>query len=368
MSIDCPNCHHQHTEVFYTLPETPVISSLVLQTKEESLKVEKKTIELSVCHECGFIFNSKYDFSVHENQEGHEDQQGFSPTFTKFINRIADQVINRYQINDKTVMEIGCGKGDFLKLMCDKGNNRGIGIDPAINHDRVPKDENLEFIKAYYSEEHANLQADLICCRHTFEHIPKTAKFMELLVKNLKGKPETQLLFEIPDVTRILDEIAFWDVYYEHCSYFSVNSLAYVFEQNNFFIEDLWLDYNGQYLMIEASSGKGKSNWFSKELVKKTIESSRKFNNKLEKRRNEWIGILQKLESEKKYVVLWGGGSKPVGFLSLFSEFDIFKNVVDINPHMDGTYVPGFGIEIISPQRLPETNPDVIIIMIVYEL
>ncbi|NJM57780.1 MAG: hypothetical protein HC857_10560 [Synechococcales cyanobacterium RU_4_20] len=32
--------------------------------------------------------------------------------------------------------------------------------------------------------------------------------------------------FEVPDAERIFAERAFWDVYYEHCSYFSPPSLT----------------------------------------------------------------------------------------------------------------------------------------------
>jgi hypothetical protein len=33
--------------------------------------------------------------------------------------------------------------------------------------------------------------------------------------------PTSPVLFELPDVLRVLEEVAFWDVYYEHCSYFT---------------------------------------------------------------------------------------------------------------------------------------------------
>ena len=47
-------------------------------------------------------------------------------------------------------------------------------------------------------------------------------------------RPDTVVLFELPDVKRVLDEVAFWDVYYEHCSYFSLGSLARLFRRSGF--------------------------------------------------------------------------------------------------------------------------------------
>ena len=37
--------------------------------------------------------------------------------------------------------------------------------------------------------------------------------------------------FELPDSRRVFDEVAFWDIYYEHCSYFTPGSLARLFRE-----------------------------------------------------------------------------------------------------------------------------------------
>jgi hypothetical protein len=34
-------------------------------------------------------------------------------------------------------------------------------------------------------------------------------------------RDDTAVFFETPDAKRVLAEGAFWDIYYEHCSYFS---------------------------------------------------------------------------------------------------------------------------------------------------
>src|SRR6185312_9193273 len=59
-------------------------------------------------------------------------------------------------------------------------------------------------------------------------------------------------LFELPDVLRVLQEVGFWDIYYEHCSYFSLGSLARLFRSTGFEVVRLELDYDDQYLLIEA--------------------------------------------------------------------------------------------------------------------
>ena len=177
MQENCPNCQHSKIESFYHIEEAPIVSSLLSNSRKEALKVEKKPIELVVCLNCGFIFNKLYDNSAHSNLKGHDDQQGYSPTFIEFVTRIAKKVIKKYHIKNKTIVEIGCGKGDFLQLICALGNNKGIGIDPAVVKSEMDQNSNISFLESYYSKDHSIIKSDMICCRHTLEHIKDTEDF-----------------------------------------------------------------------------------------------------------------------------------------------------------------------------------------------
>ena len=55
---------------------------------------------------------------------------------------------------------------------------------------------------------------------------------------SLRDSPDTCVFFQVPDVLRVLEEEAFWDIYYEHCSYFSVGSLARLFRRAGFDVLD----------------------------------------------------------------------------------------------------------------------------------
>ena len=152
-------------------------------------------------------------------------------------------------------VEIGCGKGQFLKLICALGNNTGVGFDPAYipgRDDNEQPGQNIRFIKDYFSEKYADFHGDFICCRMTLEHISDVNKFVDVVRRSIGDNENTTVFFQVPDVRRILQEVAFWDIYYEHCSYFSLGSLARLFRRAGFGITDLWQDYGNQYLMIAS--------------------------------------------------------------------------------------------------------------------
>ena len=174
-----------------------------------------------------------------------------SPTRLK---QLADRWVEQYDLRDKTVLEIGCGKGEFLVMMAEAGAGHCIGIDPGVHPERIesPAADHLEWIVDFYSESYEHLAADAVVCRHTLEHIPDVEGFLSMIRSSLGDRTDTIVLFELPDIQRILDETAFWDLYFEHCSYFSAGSLARLFRRCGFEVLSVSREYDDQYLLVEA--------------------------------------------------------------------------------------------------------------------
>ena len=360
----CPNCRGADLEDFFTIPNAPTQSLVTIKDRDEALAIPRKDIVLTFCNSCGFIFNSEFDTSIDYYTQGYEDQQGFSPTFVKFLAGVSERFIDKYGMRNKKVVEIGCGKGDYLRLFCEIGNNQGVGIDPAWVPGRGGEVPGVSFIEEFYAEKHGELRPDCITCRHTLEHIHDTAGFMQTIRNSISGS-EPILFLEVPTVVRILDIQAFWDIFYEHCSYFSPGSLARLFRATGFEVLDMYLEYDNQYLFIEARPVDAPSQKIHplEESIEELKEKTRLFVEKINIQLAEWRGRLSRFKEEGKKVVVWGGGSKSVGFLTQFADLDAIAHVCDINPHMQGNYIPGIGKQYVGPDFLEEFKPDVVIVM-----
>jgi hypothetical protein len=249
--------------------------------------------------------------------------------------------------------------------MCELGNNKGIGIDPAWVPGRTKPNPNVSFIKEFYSEEHGKLKADCICCRHTLEHIHGTNEFMRTIRKSIGTREDVVLFFEIPSIVRILKIQAFWDIFYEHCTYMSPGSLARLFRLNGFEVLDMYLEYDEQYLFIEAKPVNKPSCKIHplEESVDELKALTRVFTEKINGTLDAWRKKFAELREKKLKTVVWGGGSKSVGYLTHFDKENVIAHVVDINPHMQGNYIPGIGKQYTGPDFLAEYKPDVVIIM-----
>ncbi len=363
----CSSCGSVKVSVFYEVENIPIHSVMLLSTKEKAIEYLKSDIRLGFCENCGVISNISFDPDLLEYSTGYESTQSYSPTFNAFAGGLVQSLIDRYDLYDKDIVEIGCGQGEFLQMLCEIGGNRGVGFDPAYLPGR---NENLEknkisIIKDFYSEKYADIKCDFLCCRMTLEHIHKTGDFIRIIRRSIQDKPDTIVFFQVPDVIRVLKDLAFWDIYYEHCSYFSPGSLASLFRNNDFEIIDLWKDYDEQYVMLGAKQGSIRTSKSLpleediSELKSKVDLFSKNNRNQL----NTWNCYLQKASKEGRRVVLWGGGSKGVAFLTTLNIQGEVEYVVDINPNKHGTYMAGSGQKIISPDFLKQYKPDVVIFM-----
>lgn len=365
----CHNCGAAGVDIFYEQSAIPVHSCLLMPTRQTALAYPTGELRLGFCVACGFISNTRFDPNLNDYSASYEETQGFSAHFSGYAADLARRLIERYDLRGKTVLEIGCGKGEFLARLCESGGNSGIGIDPAYVPGRLDSSAlpRLRFIRELFSDRHRELvaEADFICCRHSLEHIQPTLDFLSAIRRCLGGDREVTIFFDVPDVLRVLHERAFWDIYYEHCSYFSAGSLARLFRRAGFDILDLRREYDDQYLVIEArpcpiTTSRRLSLEFDFEELRTNVAA---FRDGVKGHIEDWRRMLTLIRRRNQKAVLWGSGSKATAFLTTLGITDELDYVVDINPYKHNRYLAGCGHQIIAPSTLRAYRPDMVIAM-----
>ena len=251
--------------------------------------------------------------------------------------------------------------------MCERANCTGIGIDPGYRPERMgsPAAERIRFIQDFYGPAYADLQADYVCCRHTLEHIGDVADFMDLVRQQIGSRRDVMVFFELPDSERVLTEAAFWDIYYEHCSYFTPGSLARLSGAPGSRPSGPGRSMTTSICMLEASPLKWRlprtspTGMTSSGRAARWIASSRRVDARIAGLRDQ----LAEWRRRGKTVALWGSGSKAVSYLTTLGVTDEVQAVVDINPHKHGKFLAGTGHEIVAPEALRALRPDCVVIM-----
>jgi hypothetical protein len=199
-----------------------------------------------------------------------------------------------------------------------------------------------------------------------FEHIEDPLDFLKTVRRTIGGSQDTVVYFEVPNVRFILEQLSVWDVIFEHCNYFSRESLAAAFKRSGFEILRLDEAYGGQFLSLEARLSREpqdeglRDNGPDVSGLGKGVDE---FSGHVSARSAAWAGRLVDYASSGRRAVVWGGGAKTVSFLNMLPSESSISYVVDINPNKQGLFVPGSGQEIVAPEFLRVLSPEVVILM-----
>jgi len=363
--IACPACAGAQAQVFYEVRGVPTQSNRLLVSLEHARGVTTGDLRLAACRGCGLVWNEAFDPDLVEDGAVYEATQGHSPEFVAAATALARGWADRYRLEGKTIVEIGCGDGEFLALLCRTAGARGIGFDPLLDPSRVPAGPGLTYVRDAFGDRSVELPADFVCCRHTLEHIADPAAFVQALRRSIGRRAETIVAFEVPDVVRILREGAFWDIYYEHCSYWSPGSIARLFRATGFDVVALRHEYSGQYVVIEGQPARGgtPTRLHLEEDPEALGAAVANFASTVSEQVSRWNRRLDELLAAGRRLALWGSGSKAVGFLTAIERGGEIAYVVDINPRKQGTYLPKTAQEIVPPTFLQHYRPDTVIVM-----
>lgn len=364
----CQACGGMPLDAFYEARNVPAHSCLMLPTREQALEFPRGDIELAFCRSCGFIGNLRFDPSLNRYSADYEETQAFSPRFRRFLQELCEDQIARHGLRPgKTALEIGCGKGEFLVALCESSGCNGIGFDPSYHPERTESEaaERITFVRDFYGPPYAHVAADYICCRHTLEHIAPVAEFMRLIRRTIGDRRDVPVFFELPDMERVLAEGVFWDIYYEHCTYFTRGSLARLFRATGFEVRSVYKVYDGQYVVINAVPAPGPTTprLVEEDDLESTAALVEHFRYAVANRIRELSAAAGQWQREGKTLAIWGSGSKCVALLSALGASASPQAIVDVNPHKHGKFLAGSGHEIQSPDVLTALRPDVVLIM-----
>ena len=352
----CPVCRSRETEVFLKRERVPVHQNLLIEDQDAALGTPRGDICLAVCPCCGFVFNQAFELAKLSYGRHYDNTQECSAFFRNYLNRRADYLLTEQHVTNCRIMEIGCGNGTFLRRLVEpeEAGNTGTGFDPSYTGPPSDLNGRLTFHNCYYGPQYAGVAADVVICRHVIEHVPDPMGLLSAMRKALTDSPGARVFVETPCAEWIFHHHVIWDVFYEHCSYFSAASLARAFEASGFRVERTEHVFVGQYLWAEATLDREAHTATAPRLPARMACLAEEFAARETACIKTWAAQVQSLAGRGR-VALWGAGAKGVTFANLIDpQRQWIACVVDINPQKQGHYLPGTGHPIVGHQGLTD--------------
>lgn len=315
-------------DIIYRADALPVQQNRFFATAKDAIACPVGDLILVQDQLTGIVYNAAFRPELMAYDENYQNEQGYSCVFEKHLYQVIEIV--RSHFSGKSILEIGCGKGRFLKLIRDMGFS-AVGIDPAYEG----KDPYV--VRKPFSSS-LGMTGEAIILRHVLEHVPNPMRFLASIAEANDGKG--QIYIEVPSLDWIRNNRAWFDLFYEHVNYFRLSDFFRIFDR----ILDSGSFFGGQYLYVVAELAS---------LCMNPEGAIQRFCLPPDFLDGINCAIVAMNEHLGRKHIIWGGGSKGVIFaLQLLRHGGINPDfVIDINPFKQGKYMPITGLPVLSPEN-----------------
>lgn len=173
------------------------------------------------------------------------------------------KLINKYTIEEKKLLDIGCGTGEFL-INAKNKNWKTVGVELNENARKKATDKNLEIYKSLDAIN--NQKFDVITLWHVLEHLPDLDKQINKIT-SLLNKNGT-LIIAVPNYKSYDAQYykEFWAAYDtpRHLWHFSQNAIKNIFKNKKIeVVKTLPMYFDSYYVSLLSEKYKtGSSNYF----------------------------------------------------------------------------------------------------------
>ncbi len=256
-------------------------------------------------------------------------------------------IIDRFSLHGKKIIEIGCGRGEYLSLLKECGADPyGLEQSPESVQECLKNELNVSqgFMEhADFTIGHAPFDAFVIL--NFLEHLPDINTVLRGIGNNLTDNAIG--LVEVPNFDMILRSKLFSEFTCDHLFYFTQETISQTLRLNGFEIvecNEIWHDYIISVVVRKRA--------------RLNLEQFHRHHLKL---RSEIEEYINRFRGGK--VAIWGAGHQALAIMSLMDLSGSIKYVVDSATFKQGRYTPATHIPIVSPETLESDPVDAVIVM-----
>lgn len=337
-----------YEDPLYILKNMPAVSQY-LPTNEDLIYDKPMDLRLCQCSKCGLVqFDCEPVDYYKESTRAAERSEGL----TKLRQEDYKYLIEKYNLQGKKIIEVGAGKGGYLKTLKEmkEYDIREYGIEYNREYVKIANDkEGVNVFWGDSEEKDVDLPGAPFDAFVSFSYPARLVNpngMVELLNNNLNDGGIGYVM--VPSLEHLLNKDGFFDVTRDLVAYYSKETLRFLFEKNNFDVLESGEKLN-YYIYAVVKKRKKldiKKYWCDAEIFMKKI----------------YDFVKEKSDNRKK-IAVWCAGHFAFTILSTAGIGKSISYVIDNAEFKKGHFAPGSQVPIVGPEHFKENPVDIIMIL-----
>ena len=356
--LECRLCGGENLSAVVERPRSAVLQNRVFESAAEARAARAGQLDIRRCAACGFMHNYAFDPALVEYVPEYENEQGNSAHFRAHMAGLIDQIASAAdamasrEAGPLSVVDIGCGQGGFLEEVLSRLGTRacGFGFDAAFRGAEVETGDR-RYYRRYFDGATGYLVPDgpvIMVTRHVIEHVPDPVGFLRGIRAAIRPAQQVRLYIETPCAEWIFRNRVVQDFFYEHCNYWTADSLSFAAARAGFATAGVRHVFSGQYLWLEAmpeaeaAQADAHPDTISDGALIEAYRAAEAAT------LGNWRNRVHAMAKEGG-VALWGAGGKGVTMASLLDpQAEEIACLIDINCNKQGRFVPVTGHPVVD--------------------
>ena len=302
------------------------------------------TLDLCQCMGCGLV---QFDCEPVDYYRDVIRAGGFSKTMVELRRYQYKHLIDSYHLEGKKFIEVGCGQGEFLKVLSEfPVEVHGIEHDPHLVE--LARAQGLDVTEGFTETEDTRFAGglyDVFLSFNFLEHQLDPSTMLQAIYRNLED--DAMGLITVPSFEYIMDHNSYYELIRDHLAYYTFETLTPLLERNGFQVEECEV-INRDTLSVIVRK---RPQMDTENLLECYVNLKR-----------EMETYMKYLDAWDKKVAIWGASHQGFTLAATTKLGEKARYIIDSAPFKQGKFAPASHLPIVGPDHFHEHPVDAIII------
>ncbi len=324
-------------------------------------------LRLHRCPSCGLV---QFDCEPVDYYRDVIRSGGYSTTMVNLRTSQYRHLIDTYHLEGKKFLEVGCGQGEFLKVLT------GFPVEAyGVEHRKALVDQavaaGLSVTQGFTETADTVLGEqgpyDVFLSFNFLEHQPNPGVMLDCIWNNLTE--DGMGLLTVPSLEYIQKYDGYYELIRDHIAYYTFDTLRYLLESHGFAVlEEEMVNRDTLSAIVRKIRRDGAAGTNSQENREADAEAkaaawAQEMKASLADMRRQMEDFTRDLEERQKTLAVWGASHQGFTLAATTCLGQKAEYIIDSAPFKQGRFAPASHLPIVSPEDAEKHPVDVILIV-----